>query len=83
MKEVELSLQHQLGESQENVTRLQKELSQKGEFDSEKFAAFKEESEKTIEVLNKKVESLEKTLKDRDESVIKFGKNLILPFFLD
>lgn len=70
MKEVELSLQHQLGESQENVTRLQKELSQKGEFDSEKFAAFKEESEKTIEVLNKKVESLEKTLKDRDESVI-------------
>lgn len=70
MKEIELSLHHQLGESQENTMRLQKELSQKGEFDSEKFAAFKEESEKTIEVLNKKVESLEKTIKDRDESVI-------------
>ena len=79
MKEVELTLQHQLGESQENIMRLQKELSQKGEFDSEKFAAFKEESEKTIEVLNKKVESLEKTLKDRDESVYySFGRiNLI------
>jgi len=69
MKEIEMNLQHQLGESQENIARLQKELSQKGEFDSEKFTAYKEESDKTIDVLNKKIESLEKSLRDRDESV--------------
>jgi len=69
MKEIEMNLQHQLGEFQENISRLQKELSQKGEFDSEKFAAYKEESEKNVDLLNKKVESLEKSLKDRDESL--------------
>lgn len=62
-------MQRSLDEAQNTVQKLQKELNEKGDVQLKKYDEYREQSEKTVEILSEKVKSLEKSLKDKDELV--------------